>query len=88
MTGSNTHTNNDFGTDADRLLFLRYLRDDQRFTQEDLASRTLHSVDTVKAWFSENPNRKRSCQDRSILLLLNSLGITERDYWRIVESKR
>lgn len=85
MTGS---TNTSFGTDAERLLFLHYLRDDQRFTQEDLANKSLHSLETVKAWFSDNPNRKRACQDRSIQLLLNSLGLSNKDYWTIVNSKR
>lgn len=85
MTGSSTPS---FGTDADRLLFLHYLRDDMRFTQEDLATRALHSVDTVKAWFSENEHRKRACKDRSIQLLLNTLGLTETDYWVIVNNKR
>ena len=86
MTGS--HQSPNFGTDTDRVLFLRYLRDDRRFTQEELAQRSMHSVDTVKAWFSENPNRHRACKDRSIQLLLTSFALSEKDYWKIVESKR
>lgn len=74
-----------FGTADDKLKFLRYLRDDQRFTMEDLATKSLHSVETVKAWFSSNPQRKRAVSDRAMSLILNELSLNTDQYWVVVK---
>lgn len=74
-----------YGTAEDKLKFLRYLRDEQRFTMEDLATKSLHSVETVKAWFSTNQQRKRPVSDRAVSLVLNSLSLNEGQYWVVVK---
>lgn len=78
----------DFGDDGDRVAFLHYLRFSQRFTVEDLAMRSLYSVDTVKAWLTDSPRRRRHCSDRALTLLLQSLGLTKQHYWKVVRTHR
>ncbi len=60
----------DYGTQAQRLTFLKHLRDDRRFTHPDLASYSAYSLNSVKGWFSENADRKRDIPDRAMKLIL------------------
>lgn len=73
-----------FGTAEDRLKFVTYLRETQRFTLDDLAEHSMYSSETVKAWFTDNLQRRRECSPRAVALLLKNLGLTERDFWTIV----
>lgn len=75
-----------YGTPEQKLKFIRYLRDNQRFTLEELAQKSLYSVETVKAWFSDNPQRYRVCQDRAVAMLLAQLDLDVADYWVIVNA--
>lgn len=74
----------DFGNAEQRLSFVLHLREHHRFTLEDLADKSMYSVETVKAWFSDNPQRRRECQPRAVALLLQSLGLSQADFWTIV----
>lgn len=73
-----------FGTQADRLKFLRYLRDEARFTNEDIAKASGYGSDTVKGWFSDNPDRQRKVKDRALQLLLANLKIQFSAYQAVV----
>lgn len=76
----------DYGTPAQRLKFVRYLRDHLRFSLEDISERSLYSVDSVKAWLSESDKRSRDCPKRAVALMLKNLRLTEADYWTIVSA--
>lgn len=81
MTGiQNAEAPVDFGTQEQRLKFLRYLRDDARYTNEDIATASGYGVDTVKGWFSDNQDRQRKVKDRALQLLLANLKISPLAY--------
>lgn len=75
-----------YGTPVQRLAFIRYLRDTRGFTLEELATLSMYSPDTVKAWFSDNPKRYRVCPERAVSLVLANLRLTTEAYWVIVNA--
>lgn len=76
----------DFGSADQRLSFVLHLREHHRFTLEDLADKSMYSIETVKAWFSDNPRRRRECQPRAVALLLQNLGLSQADFWTVVDA--
>ena len=81
MTGiQNAEAPVDFGTQEHRLKFLRYLRDEARYTNEDIARASGYGLDTVKGWFSDNANRQRVVKDRALQLIMANLNITPQAY--------
>lgn len=69
-----------FGDQPQRLKFLRYLRDEARYTNEDIATASGYGLDTVKAWFSDSPSRQRPIKDRALKLIMANLNITPEAY--------
>ena len=60
--------------------FLRFLRDEARYTNEDIARASGYGLDTVKGWFSDNANRQRVVKDRALQLIMANLNITPQAY--------
>lgn len=72
----------DYGPQERRLRFLRHLRDNDRHTNEDLASSSGYTLDAVKSWFSNSNARRREIPDRAMALLLTNTGYTKAAYER------
>ena len=72
-----------YGQQDHRVKFLRYLKDEERFTIPELAEKSMHSQDTVKAWLSASPMRKRDVTARAIAMLLQNLGRSYEEYKEI-----
>ena len=80
MSTSQPNTTFDFGDQAKRLKFLRFLRDEARYTNEDIARASGYGLDTVKGWFSDNVDRQRVVKDRALQLIMANLNITPQAY--------
>lgn len=76
----------DLGTSADRLHFVEHLRD-RGFSLQELASMSYHGLDTVKAWFSKNPARKREVSARAVALLMQHTGYSLTSYKAAVKQR-